>query len=133
LQVAESVTNQTAYRLHNDRSLLFSTNSGDLKNMRNIIRTALIVGTLATPMITMADTPAKKDAPAKTDAKKDAKAGDMKDAPKADAKAGDMKDAPKADAKKDTKAGDMKDAPKTDAKTDAKKDTKKDVKAPATK
>jgi hypothetical protein len=75
--------------------------------MRNMIRTALIIGTLATPMISMADTPAKKDAPA------------AKDAPKADAKAGDMKDAPKAD------------APKTDAK--AKKDTKKDVKAPATK
>ncbi|HEU4728807.1 MAG TPA: hypothetical protein VFT22_12975 [Kofleriaceae bacterium] len=78
--------------------------------MRNIIRTALIVGTLATPMIAMADTP-KKDAPAA----KDTKAGDMKDAPKADAKA------PKTDAK-DTKAP-----------AKAKKDTKKDVKEPAAK
>ena len=61
--------------------------------MRNMIRTALIVGTLATPMIAMADTaPAKKDAPAKTDTKKtDAKAGDMKDAPKTDAKKTDAK------------------------------------------
>ena len=75
--------------------------------MRNIIRTALIVGTLATPMIAMADEP-KKDAPA-ADAKKDAK------------------DAPKADAKKDAK----KDATKKDA---AKKDdAKKDVKEPAAK
>jgi hypothetical protein len=82
--------------------------------MRNMIRTALIVGTLATPMIAMADTP-KKDAPA---AKDDAKAPDMKDAPAA-------KDAPKADAKKDAKA-----APKKDA---AKKDAKKDVKEPAAK
>ena len=67
--------------------------------MRNMIRTALIVGTLATPMIAMADTaPAKKDAPAKTDAKKtdDAKA----DAPKADAKT----DAKKTDAKTDKPA-----------------------------
>jgi len=78
--------------------------------MRNIIRTALIVGTLATPMIAMADEP-KKDAPA-ADAKKDAK---------------DAKDAPKADAKKDAK----KDATKKDA---AKKDdAKKDVKEPAAK
>jgi hypothetical protein len=75
-------------------------------NMRNIIRTAIVLGTLATPMISMAD-PAKKDAPAAKD------------------------EAPKADAPKT----DMKDAPKTDAKTDAKaqKDAKKDVKAPATK
>jgi hypothetical protein len=77
--------------------------------MRNIIRTALVIGTLATPMIAMADTP-KKDAPAKTDAK---------DAPKADAK-----DAPKADAKA---------APKKDAKTPAKKDAAKDAKDPAAK
>ena len=55
--------------------------------MRNMIRTALIIGTLATPMISMADAPAKKDAPA------------AKDAPKADAK----KDA-KKDMKKDAKA-----------------------------
>jgi hypothetical protein len=74
-------------------------------NMRNIIRTALIIGTLATPMISMAD-PAKKEAPAAKD-----------EAPKADA--------PKADAPK----ADM----KADKKTDAKKDAKKDVKAPATK
>ncbi|HET7499625.1 MAG TPA: hypothetical protein VFK02_01435 [Kofleriaceae bacterium] len=81
--------------------------------MRNIIRTALIVGTLATPMITMADTP-KKDAPAAKDTK-DAKA-DTKDAAKTDAK-----DAAKTDAK-DTKAP-----------AKAKKDTKKDVKEPAAK
>jgi hypothetical protein len=78
--------------------------------MRNIIRTALVIGTLATPMIAMADTP-KKDAPAKTDAK-DAKATDAKDAK-------DTKDA-KAPAKKDAKAP-------------AKKDTAKDAKDPAAK
>lgn len=72
--------------------------------MRNIIRTALVIGTLATPMIAMADTP-KKDAPAA----KDTKASDMKDA-KAPAK-----DA-KAPAKKDAKAP----AKKGDAKSDAK-------------
>ncbi len=60
--------------------------------MRNIIRTALVIGTLATPMITMADTPAKKDDAAKTEAK-DAKAPAKKDA-KAPAK---------KDAAKDTK------------------------------
>ena len=75
--------------------------------MRNMIRAALIVGTLATPMISMADTP-KKDAPAAKDDK----------APAADAK--DTKDA-KAPAK----------APAKDAK--AKKDAKKDVKEPAAK
>ena len=75
--------------------------------MRNIIRTALVIGTLATPMIAMADE-AKKDAPAKTDAK-DAKATDAKDA----------KDA-KAPAKKDAKAP-------------AKKDAAKDAKDPAAK
>ena len=74
--------------------------------MRNMIRTALIVGTLATPMISMADTP-KKDEAAKTDEKK-----------------ADDKAAPKADAKKDTKK---------DAKAPAKKDEKKDAKAPETK
>jgi hypothetical protein len=78
--------------------------------MRNIIRTALIVGTLATPMISMADAP-KKDAPAKMDPKADAPA-------KMDPKA----DAPKADAPKA-------DAPKADKKADK---AKKDVKAPAT-
>jgi hypothetical protein len=67
--------------------------------MRNIIRTALVIGTLATPMIAMADD-AKKDMPAKTDAK------DTKDAK--DAKAPAKKDA-KAPAKKDT-AKDAKDA-----------------------
>ena len=66
--------------------------------MRNIIRTALVIGTLATPMIAMADD-AKKDAPAKTDMK------DAKDAK--DAKAPAKKDA-KAPAKKDAK--DAKDA-----------------------
>jgi hypothetical protein len=72
--------------------------------MRNIIRTALVIGTLATPMIAMADD-AKKDPPAKTDAK-DTKATDAKDA--------------KAPAKKDAKAP-------------AKKDTAKDTKDPAAK
>lgn len=75
--------------------------------MRNMIRTALVLGTFATPMIAMADTPAKKDA-----------------APAKDAKAGDMKDAPKPDAKADAKK---------DAKAPAKKDAKKDAKAPETK
>jgi predicted cobalt transporter CbtA len=78
--------------------------------MRNIIRTALVIGTLATPMIAMADD-AKKDAPAKTDAK------DTKDAKAAPAK--DAKDA-KAPAKKDAKAP-------------AKKDAAKDAKDPAAK
>ena len=69
--------------------------------MRHMIRTALIIGTLATPMIATADHHKKDDAAAKdakapkTDAKADAKAD-----PKADAK----KDAPKADAKKDPAA-----------------------------
>ena len=55
--------------------------------MRNIIRTALVIGTLATPMIAMADTP-KKDAPAAKDTKatdaktKDAKAPAKKDTAK---------------------------------------------------
>jgi hypothetical protein len=86
--------------------------------MRNIIRTALIVGTLATPMIAAAD--AKKEAPA---------AGDTKpaDAPKADAP---KADAPKTDAKADKKAEKKTDAKKTDAK---KADAPKDVKAPETK
>jgi hypothetical protein len=79
--------------------------------MRNIIRTALVIGTLATPMIAMADTP-KKDAPAA----KDEKAGDMKDA-------------------KDTKAPakDAKAPAKKDAKAPAKKDAAKDAKDPAAK
>jgi hypothetical protein len=71
--------------------------------MRNMIRTALIIGTLATPMISMAD-PAKKEDAAKTDEKK----MDDKAAPKADAKK-----APKADAKKAPKTEEK----KTDAKT----------------
>jgi hypothetical protein len=74
--------------------------------MRNIIRTALVIGTLATPMVAMADTP-KKDAPA------------AKEAPKADAK-----EAPKTETK---------DAAKPVEKKDAKKDMKKDVKEPAAK
>ena len=79
--------------------------------MRNMIRTALIVGTLATPMISMADTP-KKDEAAKTDEKK-----------------ADDKAAPKTDAKADAKKTDKK-----DAKAPAKKDeAKKDAKAPETK
>ncbi len=72
--------------------------------MRNIIRTALVIGTLATPMIAMADAP-KKDAPAAKDTK-DAKATDAKDMK--DAKATDAKDA-KAPAKKDAKAPAKKD------------------------
>jgi len=84
-------------------SLIFQRTNSQEIHMRNIIRTALIVGTLATPMIAMADEP-KKDAPA------------------ADAK----KDAPAADAKKDAKAPAKKDAAKKDAakKDDAKKDAK---------
>jgi hypothetical protein len=65
--------------------------------MRNMIKAALIIGTLATPMISMADEP-KKDAPAAKEEHKDAAA---KDAPKADAKAPAKKDAAKKDAKKD--------------------------------
>jgi hypothetical protein len=72
--------------------------------MRNIIRTALVIGTLATPMIAMADEP-KKDAPAKTDEKADMKEG-----------------------KKDAKA-----PAKKDAKAPAKKDAAKDAKEPASK
>lgn len=64
--------------------------------MRNIIRTALVIGTLATPMIAMADD-AKKDAPAAKEEKKT----DAKEAPKADAKAPAKKDAAHKDAKKD--------------------------------
>jgi hypothetical protein len=75
--------------------------------MRNIIRTALIIGTLATPMIAMADD-AKKDAPA-ADAKKDAPAADAKKDPKADAKAPAKKDAAKKDAAKKDAAKDAKD------------------------
>ena len=48
--------------------------------MRNFLRAALMIGTLATPMIAMADTPAKDDtsktadkAPSKTDTKTDSK------------------------------------------------------------
>lgn len=67
--------------------------------MRNIIRTALVIGTLATPMIAMADD-AKKEEPAKTDAK-DAK--DAKAPAKKDAKAPAKKDAAKKDAAKDAK------------------------------
>ena len=69
--------------------------------MRNIIRTALVIGTLAAPMIAMADEP-KKDMPAKTDAKdtKDAKTPPKTDA-KAPAKKGDAKAPAKEDAAKD--------------------------------
>ncbi len=65
--------------------------------MRNIIRTALVLSTLAAPVVSFADAP-KKDVPAAKDAK-------TTDAPKTDAKA------PATDAK----------APKTDAKKDAAK------------
>ena len=66
--------------------------------MRNLIRTALVIGTLATPMLSMADpAPAKKDAPAPA-------ATEKKDAPKTDAKATEKKaPAAKKDAKKDAK------------------------------
>ena len=89
--------------------------------MRNLIKTALIVGSLTSSMIVMADTP-KKDAPA------------AKDAPKADAKkdatpAKDAKDAPKADAKKDAKMTDADKKSDDLTKTPAKKDAPK----PATK
>jgi len=68
--------------------------------MRNIIRTALVLGTLAAPVVALADAPKKEAPAAKADAKTDAPKADAKTdakAPKADAK----KDAPKADAKKD--------------------------------
>ena len=80
--------------------------------MRNMIRTALVIGTLATPMVVMAGEPKKEDA-AKTEEKK----ADAKEAPKADAKKKtdakktDAKEAPKADAKADPKA--EKKAPET--------------------
>lgn len=66
--------------------------------MRNFIRAALVIGTLSTPMIALADAPAKPDTTKKdtkaTDAKKtDTKATDKKtDAKKTDAKATDKKD-----------------------------------------
>ena len=85
--------------------------------MRNLIRTALIVGTLATPMIAVADAP-KATPAAKADDKAPAKADDK--APKADDKA-----APKADDKADK-------TKKADKKADKKGD-KKDVKEPAPK
>jgi hypothetical protein len=90
--------------VHNDERWFPALNSGDSINMRNMIRTALIVGTLATPMVVMAGEP-KKDEAAKTEEKKT----DAKEAPKADAK---------ADAKKktDAKKTDAKEAPKADAK-----------------
>src|SRR5262245_59900623 len=111
VQVAGTRRGRAAHPVHSDAALVSSaSNSADPKNMRNMIRTALIVGTLATPMISMADTP-KKDEAAKTEEKKT-----------------DAKDAPKADAKKEPA---KKDAAKKDA---AKKDEKaKDVKEPAAK
>jgi hypothetical protein len=88
--------------VHNDPSLTFTATRIQEIHMRNIIRTALIIGTLATPMIAMADD-AKKDAPA-ADAKKDAPAADAKKAPaKKDAKAPAKKDDAKKDAAKDAK------------------------------
>ena len=77
--------------------------------MRNFLRAALVIGTLASPMIVMADTPAAKDAP---------KADTTKTADKAPA----TKDAPKTDTKTDTK---------TTAKTKAPAKTKTTTKAPA--
>jgi hypothetical protein len=95
-----------AHPVHNDRRAGYQRSTSGDPDMRNIIRTALIVGTLATPMISMAD-PAKKEEPAKTEEKK----ADDKAAPKADAKKTDAK---KTDAKKtDAKKADEK---KTDAK-----------------
>jgi hypothetical protein len=97
-----------AHRVHNDERAGYQRSFfQEIPDMRNIIRTALIVGTLATLMISMAD-PAKKDDAAKTDEKKT----DDKAAPKTDAKKTDAKktDAKKTDAKKT-------DEKKTDAKT----------------
>ena len=73
--------------------------------MRNMIRTALVIGTLATPMLVMAGEPKKEDA-AKTEEKK----ADAKEAPKADAKADAKKktDAKKTEEKKDAKAPESK-------------------------
>jgi hypothetical protein len=72
--------------------------------MRNFIRAALVVGTLATPMVSFADTPKKEPPAAKDDmTKTDAK--ETKDPKKVDkTKAEPKKDATKKDAKKDAKA-----------------------------
>jgi len=79
--------------------------------MRNFLRAALVIGTLATPMIAMADTPAKDDTSKTAD-----KAPATKDAPKTDAKAPTKTTTKKTTTKKTT----TKAAPKTDAKTDTK-------------
>lgn len=68
--------------------------------MRNIIRTALVLGTLASPMIVSAE-PAKKEAPAAKDAT--AKDGAKDGAKDAKAPAKDAKDAKKDAAKPATK------------------------------
>ena len=74
--------------------------------MRNFLKSALIIGTLVTPVVSFADAPAKSDkaAPAK-DGGKDAKA----EAPKTDVKG--KTDAPKTE---------QKNAPKSDKPTSTK-------------
>jgi len=85
--------------------------------MRNFLKSALIIGTLVTPVVSFADAPAKSDkaAPAK-DGGKDAKA----EAPKTDVKG--KTDAPKTDAKGKTDAPktEQKNAPKSDKPTSTK-------------
>jgi uncharacterized protein involved in copper resistance len=76
--------------------------------MRNIIRTALVIGTLATPMLASADEPKKDAAPAADKATpapaKDAKApADKKDVKKADKKDPKAPVAPKTEEKPATK------------------------------
>jgi hypothetical protein len=94
--------------VHHDPSLIFTAQRIQEIHMRNIIRTALIIGTLATPMISMADEPKKDTAPA-------------------------ADKAPAADAKKDEGKKDAKAPAKKDAKAPAKKDAAKDAKDPAAK
>lgn len=77
--------------------------------MRNFLRAALIIGTLSTPAIVLADTPAK-DAPAKTTEKP----AETKVAPKTTAK---VKTKTTAKTKTTTKA---KTAPKSGAKAEDK-------------
>jgi hypothetical protein len=105
------------------------------KTMRNILRAALVLGTLSTPMVVFAgDPPAKADT--KADAKTDAKTPDKAPA-KTDAKA-DTKTDTKAGAKTDTtkaktttsktKTTTTKSGAKTETKTDASKtETKTDA------
>jgi hypothetical protein len=76
--------------------------------MRNFLRAALVIGTLATPLVAMADTPAKDDTSKTAD-----KAPATKDAPK-------PVTTKKTTVKKvTTKKTTTKAAPKTDTKTEA--------------